>query len=95
MLLYINYCPKYKVQDLNLLNIQLMVLLLPVQLIWVPERDNQFSVNSQILHKRVKMKKDLKILQNNSDYKLEVWVDNIHQWILKELLIFHRVQDLE
>jgi hypothetical protein len=71
-----------------------MVLLLLAQQIWEQEKDNQFLVNSQILLKKVKIKKDLKTLLNNSVYKQEEWEDNIHQWILKELLIFHQVLDL-
>ncbi len=81
--------------DLNLLNIQPTELLQHAQLIWVPEKDNLFLVNFPISLKKVKIKKHLKILLSNLAFKQEVWVDNIHQWILKEPLIFHQVQDSE
>jgi hypothetical protein len=71
-----------------------MVLLLLAQQIWEQEKDNQFLVNSLILLRKVKIKKGSKTLQNNSVYKQEEWEDNIHQWIPKELLIFHQVLDL-
>ncbi len=81
-------------QALNSPNTQHMELLLLVQQIWEQEKGNQFLVSSLILLKKVKIKKGLKTLLNNSAYKQEEWEDNIHQWINMVLLIFHQVLDL-
>ncbi len=91
---FISYYLKSKVQVLNSLNTQHMVLLLLAQQIWEQEKDNQFLVNSLILLRKVKIKKGSKTWQNNSVYKQEEWEDNIHQWINMVLLIFHQVLDL-